>query len=78
MFITYFLKSVPTEFHASSEAISGNCQKNGYNQRHMKNWKQYILGVARGASGSLACHAGYASGGMLQLIKWWHFSTNIF
>ena len=22
---------------------SGNCQKNGYNQRYMKIWKQYIL-----------------------------------
>lgn len=38
---------------------SGNCQKNGYNHRDMKIWKQYTLGVARGTSG-----------GMLRLIKY--------
>ena len=32
---------------------SSNCQKDGYNQRYMEIWKQYILGAARGASGGM-------------------------
>ena len=43
---------------------SGNCHKNDYNQRYMKNWEQHILDMAHGASSR-----------MLRLIKWWHFST---
>ena len=62
MLIKSFPKCVPTEFHASSEAIVRQLpEKRLQSEIYMKIWKQYILGVAHGVSG-----------GMLQLIRRWH------
>ena len=58
MFIKYFLKCVPTEFHASSEAIIRQLPEKRLQSEIYENLKQYILGVARGVSS-----------GMLRLIR---------